>query len=390
MSFPFPTGHGEVMRPGPGDMVHSETYSSASDLVTVTTEQMQLRTLGFGIGEVSWSSVRMTSDDWICVTHRQRNTSSRCNGQHEKKQLQATVIDPFGNQIRSLQLDGLTSAQVSPLKDMIALSTTDKIFTMCLKTNQIVCWNRFPCDVEYWTWVGKNAIGIVGRDRMYNWLTESDSLSFVVNRSPRLRNTQITNYQVDSTHCWHVVQALKSDSDGSICGVVQVFSAAHNHSTVLEAEATSITAYKFAANSYTSQVLVVVNKTAAKSAKISVVELGPQHPDRNLLVNRCESFHWQNPDDIATNIVCSPDSSLIYVLSKKGILFVFGLETCCPYILNERVCCDIVFVSVLDKRTTGVLAVARNGQILSVVAHVNQSLATVSRPVDFPDQVTRL
>ena len=365
-----------------------QTDASASGLVTVT-EQMQLRTLGFGIGEVSWSSVRMTSDDWICVTHRQRAAPS--SGQQERKSMQATVIDSLGNQIRSLQLDGLTSAQVSPVRDVIALSTSDKIYAMCLKTNKIISWNRFPCEVEYWTWVGKSVIGMIGGERIYHWLIDSDSLSFVVNRSPRLRNTQITNYQVDRYQGWHVLQALKSDSDGSISGIVQIFSTAHNNSTVLEAEATSVSAYKFAANPYTSQVFVVVNKTVAKSAKISVVELGPQKPDRNLLVNRSESFCWQNPDDIATNIVCSPDSSLIYVLSKKGMLFVFGLDTCCPYILNERVCCDIVFISVLDKRTGGVLAVARNGQILSVEAQVNQPLERDGLPKsDIPDQVTRL
>lgn len=374
-------------------MVQRQTDASASGLVTVT-EQMQLRTLGFGIGDVSWSSVRMTSDDWMCVVHPQRAAPGKCSSQQDRKALQATVIDPLGNQTRSLQLDGLTSAQVSPFRHVIALSTAEKIYTVCLNTDKVISWNRFPCEVEYWTWVGKSVIGIIGRERIYHWLIDSDSLSFVVNRSSRLRNTQISSYAVDRYQGWHVLQALKSDSDGSITGIVQVYSTtAHNHSTILEAEATSISSFRFAANSYTSQVFVVVNKTAAKSAKISVVELGPQKPDRNLLVNRCESFHWQSPDDIATNIVCSPQSSLIYVLSKKGMLFVFGLEACCAYILNERVCCDIVFLSVLDKQTGGVLAVARNGQILSIHAQVNQPLERDGRghgKADIPDQVTRL
>lgn len=177
-------------------MAQQQADGSVDGLVTVT-EQMQLRTLGFGIGEISWSSVRVTSDDWICVLHKQR-----AGNQQERKSLQATVIDPLGNQIRSLQLDGLTSAQVSPFRDVIALSTAEKIYTVCLKTNAIISWNRFPCEVIYWSWVGKSVIGIIGRQRIYHWLISSDSMSFIVNRSPRLRNTQITNYQVRKRQCF--------------------------------------------------------------------------------------------------------------------------------------------------------------------------------------------
>jgi hypothetical protein len=396
-------------------MAQQQADSSSDGLVTVT-EQLQLRTLGFGIGEVSWSSVRVTSDDWICVLHKQRAAN-----QPDRKLLQATVIDPLGNQIRSLQLDGLTSAQVSPFRDVIALSTAEKIYTVCLKTNAIISWNRFPCDVVYWSWVGKSVIGMIGRQRIYHWLISSDNLSFVVNRSPRLRNTQITNYQVrkrkvncgcavtsnlwqgfsfsqsltevlihqvDRCQGWHVLQALKSNSDGSITGLVQVYSTAHCNSTVLEAEATAISAFKFAANSYTSSVLVLVNKACSTLAKISVVELGPQKPDRNLLVHRSESFRWNDPDDIVTSIVPNPESALIYVLSKKGMLFVFSSETCCPFILNERICCDIVFISVLDKNSGGVLAFSRNGQVLSIHAQLNQPHKVPDNHI--PDQVTRL
>lgn len=214
--------------------------------------------------------------------------------------------------------------------------------------------------------------------------------------------TEILIHQVDRHQGWHVLQALKSNSDGSITGMVQVYSTAHNHSTVLEAEATTISAIQFAANSYTSTVLILVNKTSATLAKVSVVELGPQKPDRNILVNRCESFHWKDSDDIATNIIVSQSlsdgdeinleksarrPSLIYVITKKGMLFVFSSESCCPYILNERVCCDIVFISVQDKKSDGVLAFSRNGQVLSIHAQVNKPLVSKN---EVPDQVTRL
>ena len=238
-----------------------------------------------------------------------------------------------------------------------------------------MAWNRFPCEADYWTWTSRGAIGIVGKERIYQWQIDSDSLSFVANRSSRLRNAHVSGYQVDRCQNWHLLQAVTSDPvTGRRAGVVQVYSSAHSHSTVLEAEASSISAFRFPANSYTSQVLIVVCRATANSAKISVVELGPQRPERNLLVSRCESFFWKDPEDTADSVVCSPDSSLLYVLSSKGLLFVFGMDTCSAFVLNQKVCCGGVLGAVLDARTSGMLVATSAGQMLSIVAQVNQPL----------------
>lgn len=323
------------------------------------TEQMQLRTLSIGIAEVSWSRVRITSDRWLCVVHRRPD---------DKKLLQATVIDCEGDIVRSLQVNGLTSAQVSPDRDVVALSTRDKIHCICLKTNRRLSWIRFPCHVEHWSWVGKSKIGIVGKERVYLWHLINETSSYAMNRSSRLSDTQIVKHQVSSDERWHILQGLKLDENtGSITGIVQIYCPTYNHSTVLEAESASITTYRFSANSYDSQILVLVTRTSGStSSKISIIELGPQETDRHLLVNRSEPFQWKDPDDIVTCIVSVPETSLIYLLSKKGFLSVFSLETCTPLIVSQRICSDIIFSAVPDTRTKGALAVARNGQILSI------------------------
>ena len=371
-------------------MAHGKEDDESVPEVRVT-EQMQLRTLAIGIAEVSWSRVRITSDRWLCVVHRRPD---------DKKLLQATVIDCEGDIVRSLQLNGLTSAQVSPDRDVVALSTRDKIHCICLKTNRRLSWIRFPCPVEHWSWVGKSKIGIVGKERVYLWHLINETSSYEMNRSSRLNDTQIVKHEVSSDERWHILQGLKLDeNNGSITGIVQIYCPAYNHSTVLEAESASLTTYRFSPNSYDSQILVLVTRTS--SSKISIIELGPQETDRNLLVNRSEPFQWKDPDDIVTCIVCVPESSLIYLLSKKGFLSVFSLETCTPLIVSQRICSDIIFTGVRDTRTKGAIAVARNGQILSIEVWIrskntkNQSDQETSyrnhvKEDHCDDQITRL
>lgn len=394
-------------------MVQRPNDAAADGLVTVT-EQMQLQLLGFRSDQICSSSVRMTCDKWLSIV----------------QQDQVTVISTGGQELRSLQLAGLTCAQISPVRDVIALSTDAKIYTVCLKSNQILAWNRFPCEVLFWSWVSRSIIALIGRECIYHWLIDTDSLSFVTNISPRLRNTHITKYQVDRYQGWHVVQTIHCDQelrgrqvhDDSYCqqsaspserrvpltsacpaavtGLAQVHSTAHEHSTVFEAEASAVIAYKFPSNSYVSQVLVVISKTTATSAKVSVVELGPQKPDRNLLISRSESFHWSDPDDVAADIVCSADSALIHVLSKKGLLFIFTLDTCCPLVLNKRISRDTVFSAVPVKETGAILVCVSSGQILSITMHrpsqqLNSDHSELTIDADehrtrLPEQVTRL
>lgn len=395
-------------------MVQRQTDAAADGLVTVT-EQMQLQVLGFGPHQISASSIQMTCQKWLSVA----------------QQDQVTVISTVGQEVRSLQLPGLTCAQISPFRDVIALSTDEKIYTVCLRSNQVLSWNRFPCEVVFWTWTSRSIIALIGRECVYHWLIDTDSLSFVMNISPRLRNAHITKYHVDRYQGWHVVQTIHCDQrvkgqqlhDDSNCrqpatpperssvpltlscpaavtGLAQVYSVAHEHSTVFEAEATAVTAYKFSSNSYLSQVLVVVSKTTATSAKVSVVELGPQKPDRNLLISRSESFHWSDPDDVAADVVCCPQSALIHVVSKKGLLFVFSLDTCCPLVLNERVCCGTIFCAVPVKETGAILVCVSSGQVLSIRMHrashrsnsdnFDLEIDTETHTGRVPEQVTRL
>jgi len=157
---------------------------------------------------------------------------------------------------------------------------------------------------------------------------------------------------------------LFCETDGSIGGVIQVFSSEYEHSTCIEGHAATIAHHTFPGRLESSRVLIVAKKLTNKLAKLSITELGPQ---KNFpLVSRMESFSWTNHEDIPSLLVCSSGLGMIYLLTKLGSLFVFDFETCAPILLHHRICPDIVFQAVLDTSTQGVIAIARNGQVLKI------------------------
>lgn len=325
------------------------------------TQLLDLTAQGIRVSDVTFARVRVTSDQWLCVLSRKERASKDGFVNH------AVVIDPKTNQVCSFEMEGLISAQVNPIKSVVALTSNEKIFVVDIKSHECIAWNRFPCRVEFWTWLSKNVVGIIGPDSVYHWNIDTDQLTFMFERHLRLSGNQISGYSADSKLSWFVIRSLFMEDDSSIGGMLQVFSSDYGHTTCIEGHAATIIDHKFLGRDCFSNFLIFVKKVTPKLAKLAVTELGPRNKTSSQpMISRMESFPWTNEEDIPSFVVCSTALGLVYLLSKLGSLFIFDLETCSPIILDERICHDIIFQSVLHQPTQGVMVMCRTGHVLLI------------------------
>lgn len=357
-----------------------------STVRTQVTELVQLRNLNVSITDVTWNRLRISSSNWLCVLRR---TGKKGKG----VTLKATCINPLSTHIRSFETDGLTSAQVNPERDVIALATRKKIFIVCLERHVCLGWHPLKEDIEFWSWISRNVIVMVGREKVYMWNYSTDMHTTLFNRHARLRNCQVTQCVADSTLSWFALTALYRDKDGSVSGVTQVHSSEYNQSNCIEAHAAAIVDHKLSSRIDPSRFLIISKKCSSFQAKICMCELGPSRNGK-VLISRIESFPWKNEGDIPCHLVCSP-RGLIFLVSKLGSFYAFNLESCTPLILHERICPDIIIGSVLDQDTGGIIVASRNGQILSIDIQFDSKkdkTNLIMRNVDnvLSEQVTRL
>lgn len=334
-------------------------------------ELVQLTDLGISLFDIQWSKLRVTSHKWFSVTHRRADRWI------------CTVYDEACERIRSYEVQGLVSSQVSPKGDQVAFSTPNKIFVRNLTKDPAEPWNRFPNDVtpEYWTWISNDAIALVCSDCVYKWIVRSPVVEPVFDRLPRCLQGQgqVTGCQFDPDYRWAIVTLLRKEQDDTVTGLVQVYSAHHTISNCIEAHAALLTRHKFPGNSDRSQLLIIAKKCTSDSAKISIVDISLNKSAGPAV--KSEKFPWTREDDFPSSIVHSESKGLIFLLSKFGTLCVFDIDTCAPLVINERVCTDIVFASVIDATGEGVVAYSRNGQVLRIKVrrHINYTYEQVTR-----------
>lgn len=321
-----------------------ETESKDAEKVTIT-ELLNLRNLGVSITDINWNRIKMASSDYICIRHkrqfngakksdakspdakpkadhflasRKQSLPSNLNeiNRRQPSQDAISIIDAKSADIKSYELNGVTSAAVCPIKSaasadcslaasgsadrqaneapsLLALTTADKIYVMDLASDQVIAWNRFPFKKKFWSWINFNMIAIIGDYEMVHWNIVTDEMVPVFKINPRLGGAEISNYAVSDDLAWHAITGLlasetdfldanflsanlrrqKSGANLNVEGLTQIYSANQNASNVILAQVATFTSYTFPGNSAASNFLITLNKMAPNFMKIHLVEL---------------------------------------------------------------------------------------------------------------------
>ncbi|GAU36984.1 hypothetical protein TSUD_150200 [Trifolium subterraneum] len=156
-------------------------------------------------------------------------------------------------------------------------------------------------------------------------------------------------------------------------GNMQLFSVEQQRSQALEAHAASFAQFKVPGNENPSTLIAFATKTLNAGqviSKLHVIELGAQPGKPSFTKKQADLFFPPDfADDFPVAMQISHKYSLIYVITKLGLLFVYDLETATA-VYRNRISPDPIFLTSEATSVGGFYAINRRGQVL--LATVNE------------------
>ncbi|CAL5353166.1 unnamed protein product [Camellia sinensis] len=354
---------------------------AAANAPIAMKEVLTLPSLGINQQFITFTNVTMESDKYICV----RETAP---------QNSVVIIDmnvPMQPLRRPITAD---SALMNPNSRILALKVANvydilykaqvpgtnqdhlQIFNIELKTK--VKSHQMPEQIVFWKWITPKMLGLVTQTSVYHWSIEGDSEPMkMFDRTANLVNNQIINYRCDPTEKWLVLIGIAPGSPERpqlVKGSMQLFAVDQQRSQALEAHAASFASFKVAGNEKPSVLICFASKTSNAgqiTSKLHVIELGAQPGKPAFSKKQADLFFPPDfVDDFPVAMQISHMHSLIYVITKLGLLFVYDLETAAA-IYRNRISPDPIFLTTEASSIGGFYAVNRRGQVL--LATVNEA-----------------
>ncbi|KAK1321055.1 Clathrin heavy chain 2 [Acorus calamus] len=344
---------------------------AAANAPITMKEILTLPSIGINPQFITFTHVTMESDKHICV----RETSP---------QNSVVIVDmnmPMQPLRRPITAD---SALMNPISRILALkaqipgSTQDHLQIFNIEMKAKMKSYQMPEQVVFWKWISPKMLGLVTQTSVYHWSIEGDSEpAKVFERTANLVNNQIINYRCDPSEKWLVLIGIAPGAPERpqlVKGNMQLFSVDQQRSQALEAHAASFASFKVAGNESPSIVISFASKTTNAgqiTSKLHVIELGAQPGKPGFSKKQADLFFPPDfADDFPVAMQISNKYSLIYVITKLGLLFVYDLETATA-VYRNRISPDPIFLTAEASSVGGFYAINRRGQVL--LATVNEA-----------------
>ncbi|KAF8402617.1 hypothetical protein HHK36_010706 [Tetracentron sinense] len=344
---------------------------AAANAPIAMKEALTLPSIGINPQFITFTHVTMESDKYICV----RETSP---------QNSVVIIDmsmPMQPLRRPITADSALmnpNSRILALKAQLPGTTQDHLQIFNIEMKAKMKSHQMPEQVVFWKWITPKMVGLVTQTAVYHWSIEGDSEPVkMFERTANLANNQIINYRCDPSEKWLVLIGIAPGSPEKpqlVKGNMQLFSVDQQRSQALEAHAASFASFKVPGNEIPSILICFASKTTNAgqiTSKLHVIELGAQPGKPAFTKKQADLFFPPDfADDFPVSMQISHKYSLIYVITKLGLLFVYDLETATA-VYRNRISPDPIFLTTEASSVGGFYAVNRRGQVL--LATVNEA-----------------
>ncbi|KOM39603.1 hypothetical protein LR48_Vigan03g298500 [Vigna angularis] len=343
---------------------------AAANAPIAMKEALTLPSIGINPQFITFTHVTMESDKYICV----RETAP---------QNSVVIVDmnmPNQPLRRPITADSALmnpNSRILALKAQLQGTTQDHLQIFNIEMKAKMKSYQMPEQVVFWKWITPKLLGLVTQTSVYHWSIEGDSEPVkMFERTANLANNQIINYRCDPSEKWLVLIGIAPGSPERqqlVKGNMQLFSVDQQRSQALEAHAASFAQFKVPGNENPSVLISFATKTLNAGqiiSKLHVIELGAQPGKPSFTKKQADLFFPPDfADDFPVAMQISHKYSLIYVITKLGLLFVYDLETATA-VYRNRISPDPIFLTSEATSVGGFYAINRRGQVL--LATVNE------------------
>lgn len=319
----------------------------------------QLQALGVNAASVGFQTLTLESERFVCVREQ-------VNGQN-----QVVIIDLANNNDMMRRPITAESVITHPTTKIIALRAQRQLQVFNLETKTKISSHLMHDDITFWKWIDLKTIGIVTGTAVYHWSVENGSAPVkVFDRHANLAGCQIINYRTSSDGNWMVLIGISSQQ-GSVVGSMQLYSRARGVSQPIEGHAAAFAELQLDDAPQPTKLFAFCVRSVTGNAKIQIIEV--DHPDNNPPFQKKTAdmyFAPENPADFPVAMQVGKRFGVIYVLTKMGFIHIYDLETGICIFVN-RISDDTVFITTDQESTSGVVAINKKGQVLSVTLDEN-------------------
>ncbi|KAJ6432493.1 hypothetical protein OIU84_019684 [Salix udensis] len=345
---------------------------AAANAPITMKEVLTLPAIGIGPQFITFTNVTMESDKYICV----RETAP---------QNSVVIIDmnmPMQPLRRPITADSALmnpNSRILALKAQLPGTTQDHLQIFNIEMKAKMKSYQMPEQIVFWKWITPKMLGMVTQTSVYHWSIEGDSEPMkMFERTANLQSNQIINYKCDPSEKWLVLIGIAPGSPERqqlVKGNMQLFSVDQQRSQALEAHAASFAQFKVPGNENPSTLISFATKSfnaGQITSKLHVIELGAQPGKPSFTKKQADLFFPPDfADDFPVAMQISHKYSLIYAITKLGLLFVYDLETATA-VYRNRISPDPIFLTAEASTVGGFYAINRRGQVL--LATVNEAM----------------
>ncbi|XP_022902707.1 clathrin heavy chain [Onthophagus taurus] len=347
-------------------------------------EHLQLTAIGINDTNISFATLTMESDKFICVREKVGDTS------------QVVIID-MADQTNPIRRPiTAESAIMNPASKVIALKgkagveaqKTLQIFNIEMKSKMKA--HVMNEDVVFWKWISLNTLALVTENTVYHWSMEGDSQPVkMFDRHSSLNSCQIINYRTDPKQNWLLLVGIGSQQN-RVVGAMQLYSVERKCSQPIEGHAASFATFKMDGNPEPSTLFCFAVRTTT-GGKLHIIEVGQSPTGNQPFPKKTVDvfFPPEAQNDFPVAMQVSSKYDVIYLITKYGYIHLYDIETgTCIYM--NRISSETIFVTAPHDSTGGIIGVNRRGQVLSVSVDEDNIIRYINTALHNPDLALRL
>lgn len=347
-------------------------------------EHLQLTNVGIQMASISFNTLTMESDKFICVREKVGDTA------------QVVIIDmnDATNPIRRpISAD---SAIMNPASKVIALKgkagieaqKTLQIFNIEMKSKMKA--HTMTEDVVFWKWISLNTLALVTETSVYHWSMEGDSQPVkMFERHSSLNGCQIINYRTDPKQTWLLLIGISAQQN-RVVGAMQLYSVERKCSQPIEGHAASFATFKMEGNAETSTLFCFAVRTV-QGGKLHIIEVGQPPAGNQPFPKKAVDvfFPPEAQNDFPVAMQVSAKYDVIYLITKYGYIHMYDIETATCIYMN-RISSETIFVTAQQESSGGIIGVNRKGQVLSVTVEEENIVRYINSVLHNPDLALRM
>lgn len=351
-------------------------------------EHLQLTSVGINQASVSFNTLTMESDKFICVREKVGESA------------QVVIIDlndPTNPIRRPISAD---SAIMNPASKVIALKgkagtegtaaaqKTLQIFNIEMKSKMKA--HTMTDDVIFWKWISPNTLALVTESSVYHWSMEGDSTPVkVFDRHSSLNGCQIINYRTDPKQQWLLLIGISAQQN-RVVGAMQLYSVERKCSQPIEGHAASFAQFKMEGNAEASTLFCFAVRTV-QGGKLHIIEVGQPPAGNQPFTKKAVDvfFPAEAQNDFPVAMQVSAKYDVIYLITKYGYIHLYDIETATCIYMN-RISGDTIFVTAPHEASGGIIGVNRKGQVLSVSVEEENIIPYINTVLQNPDLALRI